>query len=193
VTDIHESAALRKAALWSLIAGTAQLAIPLIGDQAYPYLFNLLTAVGYGFILPFVAVLHVRNAPHRSSGAILGTIAGTAVAAVGLAAAANVDVRPASLFVLGMWWWTIGKMGAQTGTLPRPFGRLTAALGALSFVLVPLEAFGPGLVAVLPRSVADALAQPYFSATHIVLGIWLLAVAAVFARERDPVSGAGHR
>ena len=128
----------------------------------------MLVAVAYGFMLPAIAVLHVRHAAVRQSGAILGTIAGTAVVAVGLAASANVDVRPASLFVLGIWWWTIGKMWTQTGVLPRPFGYLTAALGVVSFALVPLDAF----------------ARPSFSAVHPLLGLWLLALAFTFARQR---------
>ena len=183
--DVHETAATRKAALWSALAGIAQIAIPLVGDQAYPYLYDLLTAVGYALIFPFVAVLQVRNAPHRRSGATLGTITGSAVATVGLAGAANIDVRPASLFVLGMWWWTIGKMAVETGSLPRLFGQVTAVLGALSFAVVPLEAFGPGFTAIMPRSVADALAQPWFAAAHIVLGVWLLAAAAICLRDRS--------
>lgn len=182
--DVHEVAATRKAALWSAVAGTAQLAIPFFGDQAYPYLFNLLTAIGFGFILPFVAVLHVRNAPHRGSGAILGTITGMTVAAVGLAGAANIDVRPAALFVLGMWWWTIGKMAVETGSLPRRLGQATAALGALSFLVVPLEAFGPAFAAVLPHAAAEVLAQPWFATGRIVLGLWLWAVAVTCARAR---------
>ena len=193
MTDVHEVAATRKAALWSAIAGLAQLLLVIVGQEAFPYLRNVLLAVGYGFILPAVAVLHVRNATVRQSGAILGSLAAIAAVTIGIAGSINVDAQPAALFLLGIWWWTIGKMAAQTGTLPRRVGTLTAALGALAFAAVPFEAFGPALVAVLPRSAADALGQPYFSATHIVLGIWLLAVAAVFARERDPVSGAGHR
>jgi hypothetical protein len=129
-------------------------------------------------------VLHPRHAAVRQSGAILATIAGTAVATVGLAGAANVDVRPASLFALGMWWWTIGKMWAQTGVLSRPFGRITAVLGLAAFVLVPIEAFSAAFVALMARSLADALAQPYFSAAHLVLGLWLLALAWAFATER---------
>ena len=129
----------------------------------------------------------------RQSGAILATIAGAAVATVGLAGSANVDVRPASLFVLGMWWWTVGKMWAQTGVLPRTFGRLTAALGLLAFVLVPIEAFSAAFTAVMPRSLADALAQPYFSAAHLVLGLWLFALAAGLLRVVAPPGGdAGH-
>ena len=128
-------------------------------------------------------MLHVRHAAVRQSGAILGTIAGAAVATVGLAGSANIDVRPASLFVLGMWWWTIGKMWAQTGVLPRRFGRITAAGGLVAFALVPLEAFSASFTAVMPRSLADALAQPYFSAAHLALGSWLLALSWIFLRE----------
>lgn len=182
--DRHEQEATRKAALWAAIAGAAQIGIPLFGEQAYPYLVDLLVAIGYGFLLPFVAVLQVRNAPHRQSGAILGTITGTAVVAVGIGGAANVDARPAALFVLGMWWWTIGKMGVETGSLPRRFGQITAALGAVSLLVVPLEAFGPAFAAVLPRPAADALAQPWSAAAHLVLGLWLVAVAASGARRR---------
>ena len=151
------------------------------GALAYPYLYDVLVAVAYGFLLPGIAVLHVRHAAVRQSGAILGTIAGAAVATVGLAGAANIDVRPASLFVLGMWWWTIGKLWAQTGVMPRTFGTATAVLGLCAFALVPLEVFSAVLIAVMPRSLADALAQPYFSAAHVVLGGWLLALSSIFA------------
>ena len=129
-------------------------------------------------------MLHVRHAAVRQSGAILGTIAGAAVATVGLAGSANVDVRPASLFVLGMWWWTIGKLWAQTGVMPRTFGRVTAALGLVAFVLVPFQAFSATFISVMPRSLADALAQPYFTIAHLGIGAWLLALATIFIRER---------
>ena len=159
-----------------------------VGGLAYPYLFDLLSAIAYGFLLPAIAVLHVRHAGVRQSGAILGTIAGAAVATVGLAGSANIDVRPASLFVLGMWWWTIGKMWVQTGVLPPAFGRVTAALGLIAFVTVPIEAFSASFTAVMPRSLADALAQPFFSAAHVALGVWLFALAAIFARETQAAS-----
>jgi hypothetical protein len=141
-------------------------------------------AVAYGFLLPAIAVLHVRHAAVRQSGAILGTIAGAAVATVGLAGSTNIDVRPASLFVLGMWWWTIGKMWAQTAVMPRALGIVTAALGLCAFALVPLEAFSAAFIAVMPRSLADALAQPYFSAAHLAIGLWLFVLAWTFARSR---------
>ncbi|MEA2660884.1 MAG: hypothetical protein QOH08_456 [Chloroflexota bacterium] len=140
-------------------------------------------AVAYGFLLPAIAVLHVRHVAVRQSGAILGTIAGAAVATVGLAGSANIDVRPASLFVLGMWWWTIGKMWAETGVLPRTFGVATAALGLAAFVFVPLEAFSDAFAAVMPRSLADALAQPYFGTAHVAVGAWLVVLAWTFATE----------
>jgi hypothetical protein len=138
-----------------------------VGGLAYPFLFDLLTAIAYGFLLPAIAVLHVRHAAVRESGAILATIAGAAVAIVGLAGSANVDVRPASLFVLGMWWWTIGKMWVQTGVLPRRFGRVTAVLGLAAFVLVPIGAISSA-----------------FSAAHVALGVWLLALSWIFVRAR---------
>ena len=158
----------------------------VVGGLAYPYLFDLLSAIAYGFLLPAIAVLHVRHAAVRQSGAILATISGAAVATVGLAGSANVDVRPASLFVLGMWWWTIGKMWVQTGVMPRAFGRITAALGLAAFLLVPLEAFSSSFTAVMPRSLADALAQPYFSGAHLALGVWLLVLAWIFVRVSEP-------
>ena len=186
--NADEVAATRKAAVWSAIAGGGHLLVVAIGALAYPYLFDLLSAIAYGFLLPAIAVLHVRHAAVRQSGAILGTIAGAAVATVGLAGSANVDVRPASLFVLGMWWWTIGKMWVQTGVMPRTFGRVTAVLGLAAFALVPVEAFSAAFIAVMPRSLVDALAQPYFSAAHVTLGVWLFALAAIFARGAPAAS-----
>src|SRR5947209_1338150 len=111
--NADEVAATGKAALWSAVAAVAHLAIVAFGAIAYPYLYDALAAVAYGFLLPGIAVLHVRHAAVRQSGAILATIAGAAVATVGLAGSANVDVRPASLLALGLWWWTVGKMWAQ--------------------------------------------------------------------------------
>jgi len=163
-----------------VIAGVAHLLIVAVGAVAYPYLYDVLVAIGYGFLFPAIAVLQVRHATVRRSGAILGTLTGAAVATLGLAGSANLDVRPASLFVLGMWWWTIGKLWAQTGVLPRAFGRSTAGLGLVAFVLVPVEAFSPAFVAMMPRSLADILAQPYFSAAHVVLAIWLFVLAGLF-------------
>lgn len=129
----------------------------------------MLVAIGYGLLLPGIAVLHVRHFAVRQSGAFLGTIAGVAVTAVGISGSANLDVRPAALFVLGVWWWTIGKMWAETGVLPRALGYATAALGALAFLLVPLEA---------------VQGERYFTAAHALLGLWLLVLAPVVVRLR---------
>jgi hypothetical protein len=43
----------------------------------------------------------------------------------------------------------------------------------------------------MPRSLADALAQPYFSAAHLVLGLWLVGLAWIFHRSRTAASGQG--
>jgi hypothetical protein len=158
----------KKAGVWVAIAGIAHLLIVAVGAVAYPYLNDILIAVAYGLILPGIAVLHVRNARVRESGAILGTIAGTAVVAVGLSGAANVDVRPAALFVLGIWWWTIGKMWFETNVLPRTFGLATAGVGLLTFALVPAEAI---------------LGERVFSASHALLGAWLLGLAWLLVSE----------
>lgn len=132
----------------------------------------MLVAIGYGLLLPGIAVLHVRHIAVRQSGAFLATVAGGAVATVGISGSANLDVRPAALFVLGVWWWTIGKMWAETGVLPRRFGFATAALGILAFVLVPLE---------------SVLGEQYFTAGHAILGLWLLLLARAFVRLRPVV------
>src|SRR3989442_15189641 len=97
-----EVEATRKAALWSAIAGVAQLGIVAFGGLAYP-IYDVLVAVGYGFLLPGVAVLHVRPAAGRQSGTILATIAGAAGATLGPAGSANPDGRPAARFGLGLW------------------------------------------------------------------------------------------
>ncbi|MBI3521487.1 MAG: hypothetical protein HY071_00130 [Chloroflexi bacterium] len=127
----------------------------------------LLVAVGYGFLLPPIAIIHVRNTAVRQSGAILGTIAGAATATVGISASVNANAAPASLFAMGVWWWTIGKMSAQTGVLPRAFGYATAAAGAAAFALAALAPFQPGVA----------------GADHTLLGLWLLALAVVLLRS----------
>ncbi len=175
-----EAEAGRKAGRWSLLAAVAQIALVAVGALYFPYLRNFLIAVGYGFILPAIAVMHVRNAPVRDSGAILGTIAGTSAVAMGLAGSVNVDLEPAALLLLGVWWWTTGKMAAQTRSLPAGFGVATAAGGALAAAAALLAAFSSASIAVLPASIAIVAEQPYFAISHAALGAWLLALAAVF-------------
>ena len=153
-----------------MVAGLAHLALVAFGRLTDPTLYVLLIAPAYGFLLPVVATLHVRYALVRQSGAILGTIAGAAVATVGISGAVNPDARPAALLVLGIWWWTIGKMAAETGVLPKRFGLGTAALGALAFVLVGLETLTP------------AVPVRWDDVAHVALALWLLALAAIFVR-----------
>ena len=123
-----------------------------------------------------MALLHARAEPHRRSGAVLATIAGTAAVIVGIGAMPLVDLRPAALVLRGMWWWTLGKMGVEAGILPRRFGLLTASLGALVIAGAALVSQGDRLVLVLGD-------LGLFDAAHLALGAWLLALAAVFARR----------
>ena len=148
-----------------------------MGHELYPYLYDLLIAVGYGLILPAVAVMHVRHRRMRDSGTILGTIAGTAVVAIGLVGSVNVDLRVAALFVLGMWWWTIGKMWVETGVPPRELGWLTATLGVLALIGTFLESANI-LAAIVPGYPDIGV----WDLGHIALGLWLIAVAFVLAR-----------
>lgn len=145
-----------------------------------PYAYDGLVALGYGLMLPAIAVLHARNALVRESGAVLGTIAGTATVAVGLGGSVAVDLRPAALVILGVWWWTIGKMWTETGALHRAFGIVTAALGALAFVAGPAAAASGALL--VAGSVATGQA---WSLVQAVIGSWLVLLALVLARERD--------
>src|SRR5207237_8509500 len=130
----------RKAAGWPLVAALCNLIAPEFAPGFYPSWYFALGAVGYGLLLPVIASLHVRHEPLRRSGAVLGTIAGASVVTLGLGAAANTDLIPAALFVRGVWWWTIGKMWAETAVLPRIFGFLTILLAALCVGLVGLHA-----------------------------------------------------
>lgn len=149
----------------------------VVGHEAYPYLYNALIAVGYGLILPAIAVMHGRHTLVRQSAAILGTIAGNATVTVGLGGSVNADLRPAALFVLGMWWWTIGKMWIQTRALPRGLGWITATLGVLVLIGTFVESAGI-LAAVLPAYPDVGV----WTLGHIALGLWLIAVAVVLAR-----------
>lgn len=148
---------------------------------------DALIAVAYGLMLPAIAVLHVRHKLVRSSGAILGTTAGTAVVTVGLAGSANVDLRPAALFVLGIWWWTIRKMWAETHVLPRSLGLVTAALGAAALAGGLFDAFDTGLGAIA-RGVPDI---DVWAFGQLALGVWLVALAAAFGAGSPGGRGGG--
>lgn len=121
--------------------------------------------------------MHGRHTLVRQSAAILGTIAGNATVTVGLGGSVNGDLRPAALFVLGMWWWTIGKMWVQTRALPRELGWVTATLGVLALIGTVVESANI-LAAVVP-GYPDVRA---WTLGQIALGLWLIALATVLAR-----------
>lgn len=163
-----------------MVAGAAHLAALAAGHVLYPYLFNVLIAVGYGLMLPPIAVLHVRHVLVRHSGAILGTISGTAAVTVGLAGSVNVDLRPAALFVLGIWWWTTGKMWAETGVMRRDLGIATALAGALAMLGALVESANV-LSAVVP-GVPDV---PAWTTSQLALGIWLIVLGLILPRASN--------
>lgn len=155
----------------------------MIGHLGYPYVRDALIAIAFPLMLPAIAVLHPRHRAVRDSGAILATIAGTATVAVGLGGSVNVDLQPAALFVLGMWWWAIGKLWAETRVLSRGLGLATAGLGALTLfgglfaaVSVGLSAVRPGLPDVAMWTIAQA-----------ALGVWLVILAAGLSRAATAV------
>ena len=157
--------------MWAVIGGLAHIGSTALGPGLYPSWYFALSAAAYGLILPAIASLHVRNQPLRPSGAVLGTIAGASVVTLGLGAAANPDLIPAALFVRGMWWWTVGKLWADTAVFPRAFGIATAALATLCFALVIGYA-----ISGLPMAPPDL-------PLRIVLGLWLIALGAVMWRD----------
>lgn len=131
-------------------------------------------AVGYGLILPGIAVLHPLHRAVRDSGAVLATVAGVAAVVVGLAGAVNVDLQPAALFIRGMWWWTVGKMWATTAVLPRSFGVGTAALGVLALAATFAASANVPDLAIWDRG-------------GIALGVWLIALATALWRVPSAV------
>ena len=158
--------------MWGTIAGIAHIVAPAFGAGFYPDWFFLLTAVAYGLMLPVIAVLHVRHLVVRESGAMLGTITGTSVAIVGIAASAAPELAVAALFVRAIWWWTIGKMWWETGVLPRWLGAVTLGLAVGEFALV--LALGP-----LGADMAVA-----WLPLRVLLGIWLIVLSVTLWRAR---------
>jgi hypothetical protein len=114
----------------------------------------------------------VRHLAVRSSGAVLGTAAGTATITIGIAASANFDLVVAALFVRGIWWWTIGKLWAETRVLPRLFGIVTMALAVLALGAAILSA---------PMNMQSAT---IWTSERLILGLWTLALAIVLWRSR---------
>jgi hypothetical protein len=170
--EARENEASRKAAIWAGVAGLAQLAATAVGAGLYPSWYFLLTAVGYGLILPLVAVLHVRHGAVRQSGAVLGTIAGTAVVTLGAAASANALLVVAAILVRGVWWWTIGKLWWETGILPRWLGVATMALAVACFALAAAS------------GALDLDMDLVIVPLRLALGAWLVLVAIVLGMGR---------
>ena len=158
--------------MWGTIAGIAHIAAIAFGPGFYPAWFFLLTSIAYGLMLPVLAALHVRHLAVRQSGAMLGTISGTAAAIVGIAASAAPDLAVAALFVRAIWWWTIGKMWWETGVLPRWLGAITLGLAAGEFALV--LALGPLGVEM----------DPVWLALRALLGLWLFLLSFALWRAR---------
>jgi hypothetical protein len=132
----------------------------------------VLVAIGYGLLLPVLAMLQVRHATVRQSGAILGTAAGMATVTVGIAASANPAIVVPALFVRGVWWWTIGKIWADTAVYPRLFGLATMVLAVI--------ALGAALASAPMTMDAGAL----WTSERAILGGWTLALAIALWRSR---------
>jgi hypothetical protein len=88
-----------------------------------------------------------------------------------------VDLRPAALLLLGIWWWTTGKMWIETRTLPRELGTVTATLGVLALIGAFLES-----AAVLTAVVPGYPDIEVWEIGRVALGAWLLAIAFVLWR-----------
>jgi hypothetical protein len=179
VAAAREHSDRRKAAVWAALSGIAQGAIVLFGHLAYPYVRDLLLGPAYLLLLPAIAHLHIRHSGVRISGATLALLTGAAAAIVGIAGALNVDAQPAAMFAQGMWWWTVGKLWAETGVVQRTLGLATAGSAALvllaSFVasgLAPLTALVPGVPDVA-----------LWDASRLGLAAWSLMLAAELWRE----------
>jgi len=155
--------------VWSALAGLGLFAATEFAPGFFGTWYLIFNALGFGLILPVLASLHVRHLLVRQSGAVLGTIAGTCVVLLGLGGAQ--ETFPALLMARAVWWWTIGKMWAETNVLPRAFGWITMALAVLCFALVIAYA-----IAGLPMSPPDL-------PLRIVLGAWLVALGAIVWRD----------
>lgn len=172
----------RKAALWAGLAGLGQLGIALFGHLGFPYVRDLLLGPANLLLLPAIAHLQLRHSVVRGSGATLGSVTGVAALLLGIGAQLNVDAQPAAMFALGMWWWTIGKLWAETAVLPAGFGLATAGAGALALVGSFVAAGLTPLTALLPGVPELAL----WEVTRFALAAWSLALAALLWRPLAP-------
>ena len=148
------------------------MATTAFGPGFYPNWYFSLSALAYGLLLPVLATLHVRHLAVRQSGAVLGTIAGTAVVTIGIGASASFDLIPAALFVRAIWWWTVGKIWVETAVLPRVLGAVTMGLAIACFALVGFYALTG-----IPMSPPDL-------PLRVVLGAWLIVLAVTLWLQR---------
>ena len=161
-----------KAAIWAAVAGLSQIVALAFAPGFFPQWYFLFIGLGYALLLPPLANLHMRHAAVRGSGTILATSAGTAAVTVGLAASANSELVVAALLVRGIWWWTIGKLWAETDVMPRAFGYLTMALAVLAIATA---------VASAPMSMESGL---LWTLERLILGVWTLVLAIALWRAR---------
>lgn len=172
-----ERADLAKTAAWSGVAALSlatHVAMSAIGFG--PQTYQILSVLGFGLLLPAVATLHVRFTPVGPHGAILATLAGTATAILGLAAMLLDDLEPAALFVLGMWWWVVGKFVTETALLPRALGLVTSAIAVLAFACALGNVISVG--------------RWTWTVPRLALAAWMAVLAAVLWRDaRAPDGG----
>jgi len=114
----------------------------------------------------------MRNSTVRQSGAILGTAAGMATITVGIAASANASLVVPTLFLRGVWWWTVGKIWAESGVFSRLLGIVTMALAVIAI---------GAAVASAPMTMDAAT---LWLSERVVLGLWTLALAFALWRSR---------
>ena len=153
--------------MWAALSGLANAAAVVTPGV----LFWPLIAAGYGLLLPVLAILQVRHATVRQSGAILGTASGMATVTVGIAASASPVLVVPALFVRGIWWWTIGKMWWETGVLPQALGLPTMVFAVVDLLSIAVPVIG------MDPSLAWSLGQT-------LLAIWSLLLALALWRAR---------
>ena len=156
--------------MWSALAGLGLFAATEFAPGFFGTWYLIFNALGFGLILPVLASLHVRHLLVRQSGAVLGTIAGTCVVLLGLGGAQ--ETFPALLMARAVWWWTIGKMWAETNVLPRAFGWITMALAILFPAVAALTTLG---------SRSDASAD---LALRLVFASWLVILGSLLWPRR---------
>lgn len=182
VAAARENRDRRKAAIWAALAGLTHLGMLLFGDEAFPYVRDLLLGPAYLLLLPAIAHLQLRHA-WRGSGATLATLTGVGAVLTGIVGALIVNAQPAAMIALGMWWWTIGKLWAETGILARPLGLATAGLGALA---IAGSLVWSGLP---PLTVLAALPDlPLWDLSRWALALWSLVLAYALWPTPRPVA-----